>query len=98
MARPRTLCTCSAMAAAAFSGSPVDKRIQDGLMFGDRVVGVGDAHSPEQAEALNLPAEGGIGGHHELVARLLRDQPVEPLVGLEVAAEFGKRRARAARP
>ena len=98
MARPRTFCTCSAIAAAAFSGSPVRQGIQDGLMLGDGVVGVGDAHSPEQAEALNLPAEGGVGGHHELVARLLRDQPVEPLVGLEVVAEFGKGRARAERP
>jgi hypothetical protein len=57
------------------------------------VFGVGDAHSPEEPEALDLPAEGRVGGNHKLVAGKFCDQPVEALVSLQVVTIFGKRRA-----
>ena len=67
--------------------------VQDGLVLGDGVLGVGDAHSPEKAEALDLSPECSVGADEELVVRLLRNQLVEAFVGLEVVLVFGKGRA-----
>src|SRR5215207_8413051 len=54
------------------------------LMFSDRVFGIGDSDAAKEAEALDLTAQGCVRGHHELVAAMFGDQPVEPFIRFQV--------------
>ena len=82
----------AAMAASAFSGLPLDSASRtawcSAIAFSASVM----PNSPEKPEALDLPAERCVGAEEELVVRLLGNQLMEALVGLEVVLVLGKGR------
>lgn len=71
-------------------GIPRLEGIENCMVFGNCMIGVGDADAAKQAKSLNLATQRIVGGKHERIAGIFRNQAVKKLIGIKIVAKLGK--------